>query len=116
MLRLLTQLTQKCGGMIICRMGIARLSASLFVGWAYDEIGPCALWASAFIFWCFQFVPFLAVWNHWEPSAMEKMHAQFDGELAADADAEHYSPSELAKLKGKTSTAGLKSPLLSGLE
>eukprot|EP01043_Picozoa_sp_COSAG02_P026113 COSAG02_NODE_1494_length_12322_cov_15.943467_3_plen_48_part_00 len=47
---------------------------------------------------------------------MEKMHAQFDGELAADADAEHYSPSELAKLKGKTSTAGLKSPLLSGLE
>ena len=100
-------------------MGIARLSASLFVGWAYDEIGPCALWASAFIFWCFQFVPFLAVWNHWDPSTMEQMHSKIDGEIAADADAELYSPSELAKQKDRmpaASDAGLRSPLLSGME
>lgn len=101
-------------------MGIARLSASLFVGWAYDEIGPCALWASAFIFWCCQFVPLLAVWNYWDPSAMEKLHAQIEEEITADADSELYSPGELAKLKGRVestpSTAGLKSPLLSGME
>ena len=88
----------------------------MFVGWAYDEIGPCALWASAFIFWCFQFVPFLAVWNHWEPSAMEKMHAQIDGEIAVDADAELYSPSELKRRTPATPHDGLKSPLLSGME
>ena len=97
-------------------MGIARLSASLFVGWAYDEIGPCALWTSAFVFWCFQFVPFLAVWSDWDPAAMEKVHAQIDEELAADADAELYSPSELTRLKGKTRALGLNSPLLSGME
>jgi hypothetical protein len=104
---------------VVCRMGIARLSASLFVGWAYDEIGPCALWASAFIFWCFQFVPFLAVWNHWDPSSMEKLHAQIEEEIAADADSELYSPAELATRKGRVGsapTAGLKSPLLSGME
>lgn len=97
-------------------MGIARLLASLFVGWAYDEIGPCALWASAFIFWCFQFVPFLAVWNHWDPSAMMKVHAQIDEELRADANSELHSPAELIKLQGGARAVGMKSPLLSGME
>ena len=51
---------------------------------------------------------------------MEKLHAQIEEEITADADSELYSPGELAKLKGRVestpSTAGLKSPLLSGME
>jgi hypothetical protein len=62
-------------------MGLARLSASLFVGWAYQQIGPCALWASAFVFWSLQFVPFLAVWQDWEPSVMAETHLQIDKEI-----------------------------------
>jgi hypothetical protein len=50
---------------------------------------------------------------------MEKLHAQIEEEIAADADSELYSPAELATRKGRVGsapTAGLKSPLLSGME
>ena len=99
-------------------MGIARLSASYFVGWAYYDLGPCALWASSLIFWAFQFLPFFCVWTAWDVPSMTALHAKIDAEIEADADAELYTPAELARRRraGGGGAGGLDAPLMRGME
>jgi hypothetical protein len=55
------------------------------VGWAYDNLGPCWLWATMATFWLIQFVPLLCCWSDWHPAAIETRRKQIGAELHAAA-------------------------------